>query len=81
VLHTDAKVLVDGARCRKVSKEMKFVATRYAMARKLEADGATVFVKIDTEKNGSDLLTKPLAGRTFVCHRAAILGLHAHREA
>ena len=81
VLCTDAKVLVDGTRCRKVSKEMKFVATRYAIARKSEADGATIFDKIATEKNGSDVLTKPLAGSTFVRHRAAILGLRVPEDA
>jgi hypothetical protein len=72
--HTDAQVLLDGTHCRRVSKESKWVAPRYAMIRKAEADGAVVFQKIATQDNTADLFTKPLTGVIFAKHRAAVLG-------
>ena len=78
--HTDAQVLLDGTHCRRVSKESKWVAPRYAMIRKAEADGAVVFQKIATQDNTADMFTKPLTGVIFAKHRAAVLG-HLSPEA
>ena len=61
-LRTDAKVLVDGARCQKVSQESKWVATRYAMVREAQEDGSLVLVQWPTAENAADLFTKPLMG-------------------
>jgi len=72
---TDAQVLLDGTHCRKVSKESKWVAPRYAIVRKAEADGAVTVCKIGTSDNRADLFTKPLFGTPFERHRASVLGL------
>ena len=75
VIHTDARVLIDGTRCRKVSNESKWMSVRYAMARRAEEINAIFLVKCPTESNMSDILTKPLTGQPFARHRCAILGL------
>ena len=74
-LRTDAKVLVDGARCQKVSQESKWVATRYAMVREAQEDGSLVLVQWPTAENAAGLFTKPLTGEAFTRHRAIVLGL------
>jgi hypothetical protein len=76
-IYTDAKVVMDGSRCRRVSRESKWVATRYAMVRKAEADGAIVLVKHPTEELDADILTKPLTGAKFVLARARVMCLDA----
>ena len=76
-LHTDAKVVVDAIRNKRVSSEAKWVAPRYAMVRKAVEDHAVEIRKVDTRANRADLFTKPLVGPIFVEHRAAVLGLSA----
>ena len=74
-LHTDAKVVVDAVKNKRVSSEAKWVAPRYAMVRKAVDDGAVEIKKVDTRVNRADIFTKPLVGPIFVQHRAAVLGL------
>jgi len=74
-IRTDAKVLIDGARCQKVSQESKWVATRYAMVREAQEDGSLVLVQWPSAENAADLFTKPLTGEAFARHRALVLGL------
>ena len=75
LIYTDAKVLIDGTRCRKVSNESKWVSPRYAMIRYAETSNAIRLIKFPTEDNFADITTKPLTGAPFEKHRAAILGL------
>ena len=74
-VHTDARVLIDGTRCRKVSNESKWMSVRYAMARRAEEVQAILLTKCPTACNMSEILTKPLTGDTFIRHRSGILGL------
>jgi hypothetical protein len=74
-LHTDAKVVVDAVKNKRVSSEAKWVAPRYAMVRKAVDDGAVEIKKVDTRVNRADIFTKPLVGPIFIQHRAAVLGL------
>ena len=75
LVNTDARVLIDGTRCRKVSNESKWMSVRYAMARRAEEVEAIHLTKCPTELNFSDIVTKPLTGQLFRRHRAAVLGL------
>jgi hypothetical protein len=74
-IRTDAKVLIDGARCQKVSQESKWVATRYAKVREAQEDGSLALVQWLSAENAADLFTKPLTGEAFARHRALVLGL------
>jgi hypothetical protein len=73
-VYTDARVLIDGTRCRRVSNESKWVAPRYAMIRRAEHSGAIHLIKYPTAENFADITTKPLTGASFSKHRASILG-------
>ena len=75
LVNTDARVLIDGTRCRKVSTESKWMSVRYAMARRAEEVEAIHLNKCPTELNFSDIVTKPLTGQLYPRHRAAVLGL------
>jgi len=72
---TDARVLIDGTRCRRVSTESKWVAPRYAMIRRAEKSSAITLIKHPTAENFADITTKPLTGAPFSKHRASILGI------
>jgi Tfp pilus assembly major pilin PilA len=73
-INTDAQVVLDGTHCRRVSRAAKWMATRYAMVRQAEEDGATVAVKCATEVNDADIFTKPLTGAAFTRAQASMLG-------
>jgi hypothetical protein len=74
-LFTDARVLIDGTRCKRVSSESKWVSPRYAMIRYAEQTRSIHINKVHTDENLADITTKPLTGAPFLRHRAAILGL------
>jgi hypothetical protein len=74
-INTDARVLIDGTRCRKVSNESKWMSVRYAMTRRAEEVNAIHFQKFPTALDFSDIVTKPLTGQLFRRLRAAVLGL------
>ena len=76
-LHMDANAVIMGTKREKVSKEMRYVACRYAMLRQAAENGDITLTKVDTKDNRADMCTKPLIGKDFVRHRAAILGLPA----
>ena len=72
-VHTDAQVVLDGKRCRRVSQASKWI-TRYAMIRQAEENGAAVPTKCATELNDADIFTKPLTGAPFARVQASIMG-------
>ena len=74
-MFTDARVLIDGTRCKRVSTESKWASPRYAMMRYAERHGGIFLVKAPTADNLADITKKPLTGATFYKHRAAILCL------
>ena len=74
-VYTDARVLIDGTNCRKVTNEAKWVSTRLAMVRWAQSVNAIILVKTTGKANSSDIYTKPLTGALFCTHRTTELGL------
>ena len=72
---TDAQVVLDGTRCRRVSNASKWMCTRYAMVRQAEENGAAIPTKCASELNDADIFTKPLTGAAFARAQASIMGL------
>ena len=72
---TDARVLIDGTNCRKVTNASKWVSTRFAMVRWAQQSKAITLTKIAGALNPSDIYTKPLTGAAFVTPRCTELGL------
>ena len=74
-LYTDAQIPLDGSNCEKLAKSSRWLSSRYAMIRHGRACGLIDPVKVKSEGNVADIVTKPLTGAAFVRHRATILGL------
>jgi hypothetical protein len=74
-VYNDARVLIDGTNCRKVTNEAKWVSTRLAMVRWAQSVNAIILVKTTGKANSSDIYTKPLTGALFCTHRTTELGL------
>jgi hypothetical protein len=74
-MYTGAQVVLDGMRCRRVSRESKWISTRYAMVRKAENDGAIEPRKCDTADNDANMLTKPVVGAEFPIAQARMMNL------
>ena len=74
LVYTDARVLIDGTRCKRVSTESKWVAPKYAMIHYAEKCKAIFLQKFPTADNFADITTKPLTGAPFFRHRLSILG-------
>ena len=79
-LYTDSQILLDGSQCEKLAKSSRWLATRYAMIRHGRACGLIDSIKVKSEDNVADIVTKPLTGETFIRHRATILGLSRWRS-
>jgi hypothetical protein len=75
-MYTDAQVVLDGTSCRRVSRESKWISTRYAMVRKAMSDGAIEPRKCDTNANDANMLTKPVVGAEFPIAQARMMNLH-----
>jgi hypothetical protein len=75
VLFTDAKVVLDGTHCRRVSREAKSVCASYAIVRQAMADGVVEMRKCDTADNIADIFTKPLTGAQFARAEDNIMGI------
>jgi hypothetical protein len=75
LVFTDARVLIDGTRCKRISFESKWVAPCMAMIRYAEKSKGIFLTKVPTAENLADIITKPLVGDAFIKHRAAILCL------
>ncbi len=73
-VHTDAQVVLDGTRCRRVSHASKWMCTRYAMVRQAEENGTAVPTKCALELNDADIFTKPLTGASFARAQASTMG-------
>jgi hypothetical protein len=73
-IYTDARVLIDGTRCKRISTELKWVAPKYAMIHFAEKCKAIFLIKYPTADNFADITTKPLTGAPFFRHRLSILG-------
>ena len=65
VVYTDARVLIDGTRCQRVSPESKWVSPRYAIIRHAEKVCCILLIKHPTPDNLADITTKPLTGALF----------------
>jgi len=74
-LWTDSQILLDGTHCERLSKDSRWVASRYAMMRFGEAMGIISPQKTAAEDNRGDPFTKPEAGAMFAKHRRMLLGL------
>jgi hypothetical protein len=59
-LFTDARVLIDGTRCKRVSSESKWVSPRNAMLIYAEKSRSILITKVSTGDNLADITTKPL---------------------
>jgi len=77
IVYTDAKVLIDGTRCRRVSAESKWVSPRYAIIRHAEKVRCIFLIKHPTSENLADITTKPLTGALFDKFRSILLGIDA----
>ena len=75
VVFTDARVLIDGTRYKRISFESKWVAPCMVMIRFAEKSKGIFLTKVPTAENLADIIAKPLIGETFIKHRAAILCL------
>jgi hypothetical protein len=56
-----------------IKKLVKHLSVDIALMRSYKDNGWTKYIKIDTENNISDMLTKPLAEKAFTRHRDTIL--------
>ena len=74
-LFTDSQILLDGSNCEKLAKSSRWLSSRYAMIRHGRACGLIDPIKVKSEDNVADIVTKPLTGEAFIRHRATILGL------
>ena len=79
-LYTDSQILLDGSQFEKLAKSRRWLATRYAMIRHGRACGLIDPIKVKSEDNVADIVTKPLTGETFERQRATILGLSHWRS-
>ena len=77
--YTDAQIILDGTDCERLVKSSRWLASRYAMIRHGRATGVIEPVKIDGEDNVADIVTKALTGKTYLKHRATMLG-HTCRD-
>jgi hypothetical protein len=64
-LYLDANAVINGAEMEKITKQMRFMAARYSMLRKVIADDKVTLAKVDTAQNKADIFTKPLVGEQF----------------
>ena len=76
-LYLDAQATLQGTAAEKVSRDMKYMAARYAILRQTETSGEVVLRKVHTTDNLADLFTKPLSGDTFRRLRDRAMGLAA----
>ena len=76
-LYLDAQATLQGTAAEKVSRDMKYMAARYAILRQTETSGEVVLRKVHTNDNLADLFTKPLFGDTFRRLRDRAMGLAA----
>ena len=74
-VYTDARVVIDGTHCRRVSREAKSVCVLYAIVRQAEIDGVIEMRKCDTADNIADIFTKPLTGVLFARAEDSIMGI------
>ena len=74
-LFSDASAALDGAHCRRVSRELKWVCINLALLRQALEDGVITTVKCPSEDNVADILTKPLTGPTYARAQRALQGL------
>jgi hypothetical protein len=73
-LYLDANAVINGAEMEKVTREMRFMAARYAMLRKAVTLKQIVLTKVASEDNKADIFTKPLTGAAFMHARKLVLG-------
>ena len=66
-----------GTDCERLGKSSRWLASQYAMIRHGRTTGVTEPVNIAGEDNVADIVTKALTGKTYLRHRATLLG-HAH---
>ena len=67
--------MLPGTATGQVSREMKYLAAKLAIAQQARAHGKTWAMKIDEGLHPAGILTKPLQGRGFLYKRARVLGL------
>jgi hypothetical protein len=73
-LHIDASVVLDGVAMDRVSRESRYLATKFSMVREAVADSIIILVKIATKLNPADIFTKALVGAALLRARALVLG-------
>jgi hypothetical protein len=73
-LYLDANAVINGAEMEKITKQMRFMAARYSMLRKVITDGKVTLAKVASDANKADIFTKPLVGDAFIHARALVLG-------
>ena len=66
-----------GTACEKVSKDSRWMATRYAMVRWGITCLTIILLGISTWDNPADILTKCVSKDLFLRHRAVLLGHQA----
>jgi hypothetical protein len=74
-MYLDASAVISGAEMEKVTREMRYMAARYAQLRQVKQDGKVKLCKVDTLDNRADIFTKPLVGEAFRRQRCLVLGL------
>jgi hypothetical protein len=74
-MYLDASAVINGAEMEKITKQMRFMAARYAMLREVVNAEKVILTKCSTLHNKSDGFTKPLVGAAFADARALMLGL------
>ena len=64
-LYLDATAVLHGTATEQVSREMKYLAAKLAIAQQARAHGKIRTMKIDESTHPAEILTKPLQGREF----------------
>jgi len=77
IVYVDNQGAVELSRDRKSCHRSRHVDRRYFKVRELAAEGVLRVDPIDTLRNSSDLLTKPLEVTKFNAHRARLLNAAA----
>ncbi len=73
-MFTDSQVVLDGAECRRASRESKWISVRYALVRTALDDKAVDPLKCPAETNDADCLTKSLCGPSFDRAQERVMG-------
>lgn len=73
-LYLDATAVLHGTATEQVSREIKYLAAKFAIVQQARAHRKTQTMKTDEGLHPAGILTKPVQGREFVYKRGRVLG-------